>query len=414
MVQFLQKKRIRLAIAGGMLLIVVIAVLPYFFNFVSYSAFVNAELVRISAPISGAIAQSLPSDGEYIVEDRTLNLVEGIAPDRHRLAELEQQRASTFERLTLARTQLAAIEEREIALSTRADAFTAFTQAITFQDAVVSEAELTTCRVEEDRLRADRDRTRRLADTGAAPHLSVTLAQADLDSQSARCAAAEARVSRARVKQEAAEHEIFLEDGVNDVPYSVQELDRLFLRRLDLEAEIGEADVMERELALLIDGERERFDHATRFEAILPAQHVVWSVRASEGTAVVEGQTLIELADCRNRFVSVLLSERAVGAVAVGDSAAVRLVGSSRWTRGRVTSVSGSAARRDIQLLAAELPEPSPNRFLVQVALPESAVEEPGGDRCGVGRMAEVRFHRFGLDLAPAPERTASVDAGPA
>jgi multidrug resistance efflux pump len=417
MLKFLQEKRLRLALAGAILLIVAAAVLPYLFNYVSYSAFVNAELVRISAPISGAVAHALPADGEYISEDRKLDLLEAVAPDRHRLAELEQQRASALEQVDLARSQLSAIETREAALKERAQSFRSFAQAITVQDAALYEAELATCRVEEQKLRDDRDRMSRLAETGAAPHLSVRIAQNDLDAQTARCAAAEARLGGARIREDAAQHEIFLEDGFSDAPYSVQELDRLFMRRLDLEALIGEAQVMERELARLIAAESDRLGRATRFEATLPGQHVVWSVRASEGTAVVEGQTLLELADCSNRFVSVLLSERAVSAIEIGDSAQVRLVGSSRWISGRVTSVSGSAARRDLQLLAAESPEPSPRRFLVEVSLPEAALGEHDGDRCGVGRMAEVRFHRFGLPFgggSRASEQMVAAAHGPA
>lgn len=416
MLKFLQAKRLRLALMGAILLIVAAAVLPYLFNYVSYSAFVNAELKRISAPISGSVARALPADGEYIAQDRTLDLLQAVAPDRHRLAELEQRRIATLERLDLARGQLAAIEAREAALTERARSFRSFAQAITIQDAAIFEAELATCRVEEQKLREDRDRMSRLAETGAAPHLSVRIAQNDLDAQSARCAAGEARLGGARIREDAAQHEIFLEDGFSDAPYSVQELDRLFMRRLDLEAQIGEAEVLERELATLISEERDRFERATRFEATLPAQHVVWSVRASEGTAVVEGQTLLELANCSSRFVSVLLSERAVSSVSIGDSAQVRLVGSNRWIKGQVTSVSGSAARRDVQLLAAESPEPGPRRFLVDVSLPSSALGESEGARCGVGRMAEVRFHRFGFGSGSraAEEQVVAAAPGPA
>jgi multidrug resistance efflux pump len=410
MVRLLQNQRLRLAIAGALLLVVAFAIHPYFINTVSYSAFVNAELTRISSPIGGAIARSLPADGEYIPEDRTFRLLETIAPDRHRLAELEQQRATTLERLSLARSHLASIEAREAALAARAGGFTGYAQAITVQDALLYDAELTTCRVDEQRLREELTRSRRLAETGAAPRLSVTLAQSDLDAQSARCGAAEARLERARIKQQAALQEIFLEDGFNDAPYSVQELDRLFLRRLDIEGEVAEAEVLERELVGLIAQERERLELATRYVATLPANHVVWSVPASEGDAVTEGQTLIELADCSRRFVSVLLSERAVGSIGPGDGAAVRLVGSSSWVRGRVTSISGSAARRDVQLLAAESPEPSPRRFLVEVTLPATAIKASDNNRCNLGRLAEVRFHRF--RLAP-PIEFADTSASP-
>jgi multidrug resistance efflux pump len=423
MVRLLQNQRLRLAIAGALLLVVAFAIHPYFINYVSYSAFVNAELTRISSPIGGAVARSLPADGEYIPEDRTFRLLEAIAPDRHRLAELEQRRATTLERISLVRAHLAAIAERETALAVRAGGFASFAQAITVQDARLHEAELTTCRVDEQRMRDERDRARRLAESGAAPRLSVTLAQADLDAQSARCGAAEARLERARLKEQAAREQIFLEDGFNDAPYSMQELDRLFLRRLDLEAEAAEAEVLEHELAGLIAQERERLDRATRYVATLPAHHVVWSVRASEGDAVTEGQTLIELADCSRRFVSVLLSERAVSSIGPGDAAAVRLVGSSGWVRSQVTSVSGSAARRDVQLLAAESPEPSPRRFLVEVTLPPSAVGAGDNNRCNLGRLAEVRFHRFGLAppiqfadapaVAPAGAQTPALAGAP-
>jgi multidrug resistance efflux pump len=397
MVRLLQNQRLRLAIASALLLVLAFAIHPYFINTVSYSAFVNAELVRITSPIGGAVARSLPSDGEYISTDRTFRLLETIAPDRHRLVELEQRRASALDRLDRARAQLTAVGAREVALATRATGFTGYAQALTVQEARLYEAELATCRVEEQRLRDERDRARRLSESGAAPRLSATLAQFELDAQSSRCGAAGARLERARIKEAAASEEIFLEDGFNDAPYSMQELDRLFLRRLDLEAEVAEAEVLERELASLITEESHRLDLATRYETTLPAHHVVWSVRASEGDAVTEGQTLIELANCSRRFVSVLLSERAVGSVDPGDSAAVRLVGSSRWVQGHVSSVSGSAARRDVQRLAAESPEPSARRFLVEVELPPAALSVGESNRCNLGRLAEVRFHRFGL-----------------
>ncbi|MGD2132580.1 MAG: HlyD family efflux transporter periplasmic adaptor subunit [Maricaulaceae bacterium] len=414
MVRLFQGQKVRLAIAAGLVAIVAIAVLPYFLNYVSYSAYVNAELYRISAPIPGTIVQPLPPDGAFIREDRSLRLVEAVAPDRNRLAELEQEQAAARTRLTLARAHLAQINARAASLSERADGFTVFAQSLTTQEAALYEAELRTCRVEEQLLRQDRDRARELANRGSAPILSVTIAEADLDAQTARCAAAEARLERARIKASAADQEIFLEDGFNDAPYSVQELDRLFLRRLELEAEVSEIEMAEQRLAYLISSERERLDRATQFEAVLPARHVVWTVGASEGTAVVEGQTLIELADCASRFVSVLLSERAVSSIDVGDAASVRLVGSRRWITGQVTAVSGSAARRDVQLLAAESPEPSARRFLVDVALPAASLGENVGDRCGVGRLAEVRFNRFGLggdvdiaDAEPAPDQPA-------
>jgi hypothetical protein len=42
-------------------------------------------------------------------------------------------------------------------------------------------------------------------------------------------------------------------------------------------------------------------DNLEHFDMNLPAGYLVWSVQASPGSAIVEGQTILELANCRNR-----------------------------------------------------------------------------------------------------------------
>jgi multidrug resistance efflux pump len=87
-----------------------------------------------------------------------------------------------------------------------------------------------------------------------------------------------------------------------------------------------------------------RVDH---YDLTLPPSHVVWSVAASPGSAVIEGQTLLDLADCGRRFVAVELPERDFEQIKAGDRTAVRLIGSNDWTEGKVRQVRGSAARAD-------------------------------------------------------------------
>lgn len=124
---------------------------------------------------------------------------------------------------------------------------------------------------------------------------------------------------------------------------------------------------------------------------MLPAGTVVWSQPAPKGTTVAPGSSLLELADCRRRYVEVTLPERRMEAVLPGAPVKVRLIGSEDWLEGRVASAVGAAARRDGAMLAAN-PDKDARALSVLVALPPP---QSLARRCDVGRLAEVRFPRW-------------------
>jgi hypothetical protein len=118
---------------------------------------------------------------------------------------------------------------------------------------------------------------------------------------------------------------------------------------------------------------------------------------------VTEGQTVLDLANCGERFVVVELPEREFEQINAGDAAAVRLIGSDKWHAGTVRQVRGSAARADDRLLAAQVPLPNPGNITVEVALASQASPARQNSFCDIGRLAEVRFtRRLGIiaDLA--------------
>ena len=139
-----------------------------------------------------------------------------------------------------------------------------------------------------------------------------------------------------------------------------------------------------------------------RYDLTLPPSHVIWSVAASPGSAVIEGQTLLDLADCGSRFVAVELPARDFEQIKAGDRAAVRLIGSNDWTEGKVRQVRGSAARADDRLLAAQVPTPNAGNITVEVSLERDVMPADGNGFCDIGRMAEVRFDRSIFGLAQA------------
>ena len=72
-----------------------------------------------------------------------------------------------------------------------------------------------------------------------------------------------------------------------------------------LETEMLQQTSITKQLAAEVTEERDRLDQIGHSDVSLPADHVVWSVLASPGSTVTEGQTVLDLADCVNQFVVV-------------------------------------------------------------------------------------------------------------
>ena len=219
-------------------------------------------------------------------------------------------------------------------------------------------------------------------------------AHATARAASTRCAVAAARGDRIKVELEAARNGVFLRNGISDVPYSQQQRENLMLRRQELQTQALQELARSTQLAADIAAERERIEQLDNYRPALPAGHVVWSTTASPGSAVTEGQTILDLADCEHRFVAVDLPERDFEQIKTGDVAAVRLVGSNEWQEGQVRQIRGSAARADDRLFAAQIPSPGPATITVEVSLPADVARNDGANFCGIGRLAEVRFPR--------------------
>jgi multidrug resistance efflux pump len=211
---------------------------------------------------------------------------------------------------------------------------------------------------------------------------------------------ADARVQRLKIERDSARNGVFVANGASDVPYSQQQRDRLVLRRQELESEMLQQNSIVKQLATEVTEERERLDRIGHSDVSLPADHVVWSVSASPGSTVTEGQTLLDLADCAHRFVVVDLPEREFEQIKANESVAVRLIGSDEWRQGRVRQIMGSAGRTDDRLLAAQVLHPTSNSITVEVEMLQDQSEPDRNSFCNIGRMAEVRFQRTGFGLA--------------
>lgn len=377
---------------------------PYVAYRVSSSAFVNSEISRVRAPIEGYLSTELPRKGKFIDLTSTLTLIKSDSADRRRLLDLEGQQAEANERAALARKQLMDIAELDRELEQRLRAYRGGSIERLGLEIKEAEAESTGCLAEVLQRRDIGTRMQGLAKLGTTSQIRSAEALAKQEATAALCQMAAARVERLKAELNSLRNGVYLRDASNDVPYSQQQRERLFLRRQELETEAHRESARALQLTADIAEERSRVARLTQYKFNLPPDHVVWSVPASPGSAVTQGQTVIDFADCDNRFVAVELPEREFETIKPGDTASVRLIGSDIWRQGIVRQVRGSAAHEDERLLAAAVPVPTRGNITVEVSLPREGAQTIGSNFCDIGRLADVRFQR----ASPAIMETAS------
>jgi multidrug resistance efflux pump len=373
------------------------AFLPYVSYRIASSAFVNAKIMRVTAPIAGRLTRDLPRKGDFIEHDSTVALIETLSRNQGPLLHLTSQHTAAIERAELARKQLAEIAIADDKLAKRTQIYREGMIARLGNERDGANAEKTGCLAEAVQRRDVGSRMEQLVKSGTATPIRTAEAAASLEATSTRCEMAVARLQRIETELTSAQDGVSLGDGANDAPYSQQERDRLLLLRLELETKVLDESSQSHQIATEMTEETERLDRVSHFELTLPAHYVVWSVAASPGSTVSEGQSVLDLADCEHRFVAVELPEREFEKIKAGTPALVRLIGSNDWTEGPIQQVRGSAARVDDRLLAAQVQRPDPNSITVEIGLPH---DDPQADRnsfCNIGRIAEVRFQRAGF-----------------
>jgi multidrug resistance efflux pump len=403
----IRNRALRIAFAGFLLAVGIWAFFPYVFHRVSSSAFVNAELMRVTSPIAGRLALELPQKGQFIAEPTALTLVESPNPDRRQLAIYEQEFALSGARIELDKSQLAELQEQNHALGRRLERYRNAMLDRLDRETDEAHAMLRACTARRDELTKQRLRIESLAKTGFASTQRLDEVQSAYASTTANCEAASARIERLQSETSAAKQGIFLQDGYNDTPYSQQQRDRLLLRKQEIETDMQRETARHVYLTAEIEKERKRVEHTSVYQLTLPAGHVVWTITASPGAPVVEGQTIMDLANCERRFVLVELPERDFESVRPGGRATVRLLGSDIWIEGRVQQIIGSAARQDERLLAAQAPKPEGRQVTAEIALAADSLSTEAGRYCDIGRMAEVRIDRSGPDPLRLAERLA-------
>src|SRR5690349_20800067 len=106
----IRSRIVRILLALALIVAGAWAFLPHVAYRIAPTAFVNSELVRVTAPMAGRLSPDLPRRGEIIERATTVKLVEALSSDRRHLFDLEQRGAVAKDRAELARRQLNEID----------------------------------------------------------------------------------------------------------------------------------------------------------------------------------------------------------------------------------------------------------------------------------------------------------------
>lgn len=365
---------------------------PHVTGHVTTTAVVNAPMTTLTSPFDGRIVAASPAEGAVVPTDAPVLRIRRRARERDAAAELVAARDGRQRQIRALRQQIDAVDDRIGELTRRTRAHVAASAARLRADLRAARADTDLAAAELARARKDLERVESLAAKGYRSGAKLDAARADLATAKASRAAADARAAAARTALDAIQRGTFVGRGYDDVPYSQRRLDRLGMHRRELTAEIDRLTAEHDALASRVTRVRARVAQARRYAPL--GAGVVWRASPAAGSPVAEGEAVARLIDCRARFIEAHVDPEVAGAMAVGDRARFRVLGTERWHAGRVRAVRGAGSHAARDRLAARAPSAADDSARVIVAPPATGFADSAVPFCHVGRTVEVRLDR--------------------
>ena len=266
------------------------------------------------------------------------------------------------------------------------------------QEIAIRRQRINSAAAQQQAAEADLTRKQRLGTTGIVAEAAVEQARA------ASITAHEGTIARAELERlsqqlDAVKRGVFVGEGRNDVPYSQQRIDEVTIQLAELQFRERELKARIAQLETQHDEEHARNRDLSYAILRMPFEGVIWRNNVVEGSHVIAGNELVQILDCRDLFVDILVAEVDYDEIYPGRNAQVRLLGRSDAIDGQVMAVRGSAAVTEDVILAAKLPQSRGKDARIRVALPESSLNTDYANFCQVGRSVQVRFRTRSLPI---------------
>jgi len=139
---------------------------------------------------------------------------------------------------------------------------------------------------------------------------------------------------------------------------------------------------------------RKEWQERSRSRLVSPRKAVVWQLGAQRGDSVDAMQTVIQMIDCSQRWLTTTVAENDLNRIRLGSKARIELVGSREKLHGEVIGIRSGIGRTQ---LGDETPQPVPINLARESEVRIRILNDfaaPPGEFCYVGFTAKVSFDR--------------------
>lgn len=377
--------------AGSVLLLAAAGVLTHLFSTRARDAVVEAETIDLASPINGDIERLLVDVGGTVTQGQQLARVESKRANDGDLARLRTALSTARSTLDKTRAELLVVRQQEARFSRDASDQRRLATARERNQLALIQADLNREKQELAFSQRDVQRQEQLFRAGAVAAMVVDRARTTMEANQQQVAAAQARLQAATNQLRATERDLNLDRTRGNIDPTPR-LEDTQLKRELLERE---ALTQQKRVAGLEAEYRSAESQLNRIRqawisAPLPA--VVWRLLAHAGDDVKAQQKVIRLIDCKQRWLTITVSEAMLKRLKIGSRARIDLNGEALDLNGSVTLIRSGMGRLG-ELHADPTPLQPGQKPLSQVRVRIlNDVPAPPEKLCFVGYGARVTF----------------------
>ncbi len=381
-----------LLISAG-LLITALAIVINFFTARSRDAVINATPIVLRSPVTGTLESLNVGTGVEVRPGQTLAIIVNPRASRDALSALE--------------TDLETARGRLQELRTRRDLRQKLVERLTQDARQQRNLEVARDQGDRDNLGFALDRARKelafaqretgrqeeLFRAGAVAANVVDRARTTELQRAREVRGLEAQLAGQAAVLEASRNELTLRNNRSNSDPVVR------LQEATIALENAEGDV--RTQAFQVSGleqqvavARKEWQERSSARLVSPRKAVIWQLGAQRGDSVDAMQSVIQMIDCSQRWLTTTVAENDLNRIRLGSKARIELVGSRDKLRGEVVGIRSGIGRTQ---LGEEAPTPVPINLARESEVKIRILNDfpaPPGEFCYVGFTAKVSFQR--------------------
>jgi multidrug resistance efflux pump len=381
-----------LLISAG-LLITALAIVINFFTARSRDAVINATPIVLRSPVTGTLESLNVGTGVEVRPGQTLAIIVNPRASRDTLSALETELETARGRLQELRTRRDLRQKLVERLSQDARQQRNLEVARDQGDRDSLGFALDRARKELAFAQRETQRQEELFRAGAVAANVVDRARTTELQRAREVRGLEAQLAGQAAVLEASRNELTLRNNRSNSDPVVR------LQEATIALENAEGDV--RTQAFQVSGleqqvavARKEWQERSSARLISPRKAVIWQLGAQRGDSVDAMQSLIQMIDCSQRWLTTTVAENDLNRIRLGSRARIELVGSRDKLRGEVVAIRSGIGRTQ---LGEEAPTPVPINLARESEVKIRILNDfpaPPGEFCYVGFTAKVSFQR--------------------